>query len=617
MNKSGNTSNVGLLQKFAVKSSKKKIIFNDKSVIYNRCSTEKQDSLEWQDQVCSNFCKLNKFKLVRSFGEKESATTDDRIEFQKMLRFCDEEGISNIVIYSYDRFSRSGDIALLEELRDKGIKVHAATQGVDDQTPSGRLSQKLYLMFAEMENEQRRDRIVEGQRNKLRRGEWISTPTIGYEKRFVTGKKEHDLDKRQCYINDEGEILRQAFQWKDRENLTNTAIIERLKKMGLTLTPPQLTRIFRNPFYCGYITSSMLDDGEIIRGKHEALVSEDVFLRVNGLANANTHGWNMLRQNDEMPLKASVRCGICERPLTAYPQKGKYIYYKCPNNGCCVNISNKKLHHLFAAELSKFSISEPFVPLIKAQLNATYCMLHSSEVIREKPMKDELTRLKNELESMEFNLATSKITMDLFMKFSESHKQKINEIEISLTSLANDSSNLDKLLENSVKLYSNLLNMWQMSDYSGKVRLQKLIFPDGLEYLHEKQALRTPKINPIVSAITSISIFNEQSKTNLNDQKTENLHQLYLMFASSNYFWECLSEINGQIIDFEDIYKNNGEDTRYKYFNLSSRTTENVNFNHSSCTKLNPIDTLKQMQDSALFAINSMTGSTSSSTFSK
>ena len=48
--------NKDLLQKFASKNQKKKVEYGNKAVVYNRCSTEKQDSLEWQENVCVKFC---------------------------------------------------------------------------------------------------------------------------------------------------------------------------------------------------------------------------------------------------------------------------------------------------------------------------------------------------------------------------------------------------------------------------------------------------------------------------------------------------------------------------------------------------------------------------------
>ena len=541
------------LQSFAAKSKKKKIVIGNKAVIYNRCSTEKQDSLAWQDKVCQNLCNQKGLTLVRSFGEKESATTDDREQFQEMLKFCIKEGINHIVIYSYDRFSRTGDLSVLKDLRNRGIKVHAATQSVDDQTPSGRFSQSLYLMFAEMENEQRREKILEGMKDKLHKGEWIATPTIGYDKRYTTGKKQHEHDKKQCYINDEGLLLRQAFHWKDKEKITNLEIIERLKKMGLVLTPSRLTRIFRNPFYCGYITHSLLEEGEMILGKHEPLVSKELFLRVNGIVEANPHGWNMVRENEDMPLKASVRCSKCDRPLTAYYKKSIYIYYKCPNISCRVHIQNHKLHKVFAAELGKYTFKPEFAPTLRTALEATYWTLHKHDTSRAKPMKEELTKLKNELEAMELNLAIGKLSLELYDKHSTSHHRKIKQIEDELEKLIGDSSNFSNYLELALENASNTLKMWHLLDYKGKVRLQNLVYPEGLVFDAENCTVRTKVVNPIFAVINSISTNIEEVNNNSTGSESENLHQVYSTFTSSNFFGEALEKTALTLSDLAEV----------------------------------------------------------------
>ncbi len=578
----GGTENQKLLQKFAVKNKKVTISYNDTAVIYNRCSSKQQDSLEWQAEYGTKFCANNKLVLVKSFSEKLSAKTDERIEFKKMLLFCEKEKIGHIIFFSYDRFSRSGDLTLIKTLKKKGIKVHAATQQVDDETSSGRLSQALFLMFAQFDNEERGKKVVEGLKKKLRRGEWPGIPTPGYEKRFLPGKTELDPEKKQCYINDDGRKLKQAFHWKDKENISNVQVIERLEAMGLTLTMPKLTRIFRNPFYAGYITHKLLDDGEIIRGKHEPLVSEEVFLRVNGFVNERSHGWNIIRENEDMPLKASIRCGICERPLTAYTQKAKFIYYKCPKNGCHVNVSNKKLHSLFETQLSKLQFDQKLEHAIKRQLENTYETIHSHDTVREKPMKDELTRLKNELETMELNFVISKVTPEIFAKYSASHKQKIQTIEEELKSLVNDSSNLSIFIDAAVQNANNLFKMWQNLDYKGKVRLQKLVYPEGLVYFPETHSVRTLQINPIFTAISSISKILTAKSTSEVAEENEKFHSVYLMFSSSNFFWDNLLKIQNQMEEIKCDYPEVWKSLVYKQQNPLTGATEVTAFNYTS-----------------------------------
>ena len=261
----------------------------------------------------------------------------------------------------------------------------------------------------------------------------------------------------------------------------------------------------------------------------------------------NPQGWKMVRHNEEMPLKASVRCGICDRPFTAYPQKGKYIYYKCPNNGCCVNIRNTKLHELFGYELSKFTVQEQLLPVIKCSLIEIYQMLHRNEAMREKPMKDELARLKNELEIMELNLATGKLRSDIFDKHSQAHSQKIAVIEAEIEMSSRDSSNLDLYINNALEIVQNLLKLWQLVDFPAKIRLQQLVFPAGLRYMPENNTLRTPEVNPIFSAITLISKYLVLKQPELISSESEKKRQVYLSFSSSNFFWENLEKTAGEL----------------------------------------------------------------------
>ncbi len=43
------------LCQFSAKSKKKKIVYSDKAVTYNRCSTKKQDSIGWQKKSYRKF----------------------------------------------------------------------------------------------------------------------------------------------------------------------------------------------------------------------------------------------------------------------------------------------------------------------------------------------------------------------------------------------------------------------------------------------------------------------------------------------------------------------------------------------------------------------------------
>ena len=117
----------------------------------------------------------------------------------------------------------------------------------------------------------------------LENGDWYSQPPIGYSIDKSAPKK-HTL-----YINEKGELLRKAFMWKATEEISNVEIVKRLKALGLNLDNKRMTEIFHSPFYCGKITHKFLGD-KIVKGNHPALVSEEIWNKVNEKRTAAQNG---------------------------------------------------------------------------------------------------------------------------------------------------------------------------------------------------------------------------------------------------------------------------------------------------------------------------------------
>jgi site-specific DNA recombinase len=112
-----------------------------KAIIYTRVSTKEQadnnTSLATQKKYCDEYAIKNGFEIAEYFGGTyESAKSDERKEFKRMIQYARQNlTIGYILIYSYDRFSRSGANAsfLAEELNKQGITLIAVTQKVDIQ----------------------------------------------------------------------------------------------------------------------------------------------------------------------------------------------------------------------------------------------------------------------------------------------------------------------------------------------------------------------------------------------------------------------------------------------------------------------------------------------------
>lgn len=124
---------------------------------YIRVSTAKQandgNSLEAQEnQLLENgIPKENIFKDVYT-GVKA-----DRPNFTKLLKIL-KDG-DTLVVTKLDRFARSmiEGSKIVNELIEKGVKVHVLNIGMMDNTPNSKLIRNIFFSFAEFE----RDMIVE------------------------------------------------------------------------------------------------------------------------------------------------------------------------------------------------------------------------------------------------------------------------------------------------------------------------------------------------------------------------------------------------------------------------------------------------------------------------
>ncbi|WP_230680379.1 recombinase family protein [Pontibacter rufus] len=127
------------------------------AVIYTRVSTKEQaetnQSLETQLERCRLYAERHGYEVVETFGGTyESAKNDERKHFQLMLDFVKKSRhkVGYIIVYSHDRFSRSGSnaIYITDQLSQLGISVVAVTQPVDTMTASGKLQQGIQFLFS-------------------------------------------------------------------------------------------------------------------------------------------------------------------------------------------------------------------------------------------------------------------------------------------------------------------------------------------------------------------------------------------------------------------------------------------------------------------------------------
>ncbi len=473
---------------------------------YDRVSSKDQmingNSLAWQFERLDDYASKNNLFIKKKYGGTyESAKTDERKEFKKMLAdIAKDRSVSAILIYSYDRFSRSGSngIFLLENLKKLGVKIISVTQEVDSFTPTGSFQENLYMLLSKLDNDMRRDKSISGSKSIVKKGYWPYPTPKGY----TNTVKYATADKHIYIINDEGKLLRTAFEWKASGKFSNQKIIEKLALKGMKVSLRNMAWIFANPFYCGYVYSALLP-GELIPGKHPALIKEDTFLKANNISKQNAiSGVPKNLCLDELPLKVFVRDEISNSPFTGYENKKKKLfYYKTRDTGTKINISAKKLNTHFENLLQSFEYDRSTKDNLRLILLKKLSKNIENNKVDSVTNKKRISELQNILSNLEERFVLNEITKEQFDKFTSKYSDELNQLTQEIKTNANSSSNLEKAIEKGLKIAENISQLWVSSDYYEKQQLQYLLFPDGLLYDKKNDTVRTNRINTLFREI--------------------------------------------------------------------------------------------------------------------
>ena len=494
-------------------------------VIYTRVSSKEQAdknlSLDTQRKAIEEYAKRNKLNIVAFFGGTyESAKSDGRKEFMRMMEYIKKNKgrVNQLLVYSIDRFSRTGGgaIKLTTDLRELyGVNVLAITQPTDTTNPTGVFSQNMQLLVSQYDNELRKLKAVAGMKAKFERGIWCVRIPIGYDSIRINGE-------RKIVVNKQGKILKKAFEWKG-QGMKNEEILKKLKLLGVPILKQHLCKIFINPFYCGLMAHSMLD-GKVTEGTHEALITKELFLKINNVFTENSrYGVPHKKEDGNIPLKVFVKCNDCNEPFTGYLVKAKNLYYyKCRSTGCKCNKSANQMHQIFENLLATYSVKPALIPLIQKQLCSMYKDLNKESEQTIINLKSALTEVNKKIDTIEEkHYVLNEMSKETFQKFYQRYQEERYTIEQELDKNSGGISNPEDCINSVLEFSSNLNEIWASSDVSTKERIQKLVFPEGIHYIKQNEAFRTTKVNSVFSCIAQLQSLSGDRKKGTKHSKND------------------------------------------------------------------------------------------------
>lgn len=301
-------------------------------VIYARYSSDNQreESIDGQLRECTAFAQHNDIQIVGEYIDRAlSAKTDNRPEFQQMIKDSSKGIFDVVIVWKLDRFSRNRyDSAHYKNiLKKNGVKVISATEAISSGA-EGILLESMLEGYAEYYSAELAEKINRGlTENALKCKYNGGTVALGFT-----------IDDEQHYqINPTtAAIVREIFN-NYIAGMTQSEIKDSLNAKGLMnnvgrkFTVNNIANILSNRRYAGdYVYS-----GTVIENGIPAIVSRDVFDKVQELISVNKKAPSRHKAIDDYLLTTKLYCGKCKAFMVGESGNAKtrrYAYYKCVNN---------------------------------------------------------------------------------------------------------------------------------------------------------------------------------------------------------------------------------------------------------------------------------------------
>ena len=141
--------------------------------IYVRVSTQQQTT-ENQLLELYEVCERNDWTVVEEYNETVSGTKGqtDREELNRMMIDASRRKFEKVVVWSVDRIGRDMKhlVSVLSQMKDLNVDLYSYKQGIDTSTTMGSSFFYMVGIFAELENNMRRERQIVGIRRALDNG---------------------------------------------------------------------------------------------------------------------------------------------------------------------------------------------------------------------------------------------------------------------------------------------------------------------------------------------------------------------------------------------------------------------------------------------------------------
>jgi len=301
-----------------------------KAVIYARYSSDSQreESIEGQLRECTAFAEKNGITVLRHYIDRAySAKTDNRPEFQSMIKDSGKRLFDIVIVWKLDRFARNRyDSARYKAtLKKNGVKVVSATEIISEGA-EGIILESVLEGYAEYYSADLSEKVIRGMTDNALKCKFNGgMMPIGY---VIDAEQHFQIDPLTAPFvleafkrYDGGETISSIMNWLNEQGLTNTR--------GRKMTFNSVGHILHNRRYIGEFRYRDV----IVPDGIPAIVPQDLFDRVQEKLAKNKKAPARHKAEDDYLLTTKLFCGYCGAYLcgeSGTSRTGKvHHYYKC------------------------------------------------------------------------------------------------------------------------------------------------------------------------------------------------------------------------------------------------------------------------------------------------
>ena len=301
-----------------------------KAVIYARYSSDSQreESIEGQLRECTAFAEKNGITILRHYIDRAySAKTDNRPEFQNMIKDSGKRLFDMVIVWKLDRFARNRyDSARYKAtLKKNGVKVVSATEVISEGA-EGIILESVLEGYAEYYSADLSEKVVRGMTDNALKCKFNGgTLPIGY---VINAEQHFQVDPVTA------PFVLEAFKQYD-EGATMTEIRDKLNARGMKntrsnpLTYNSVQHLLKNRRYIGEYKYRDV----IVPDGIPAIVPKDMFDRVQVRLEKNKKAPARHKAEDDYLLTTKLFCGYCGAYLCGESGTSRtgvvHHYYKC------------------------------------------------------------------------------------------------------------------------------------------------------------------------------------------------------------------------------------------------------------------------------------------------